>query len=163
VLTVHHIDGDETNLMSWDLVALCLTCHDWAGREVTLDQVGDVEQLSLAPADPPAWLVARRRDRERFPRARPVQHRQRAGTRADEALRATERPGVDAGRSGSRPTPAPFALGPAVGLCACSCGQPIPASEPGQRRYVDRAHQQRAYRERRETQTSLLTLLRNDG
>jgi hypothetical protein len=37
-----------------------------------------------------------------------------------------------------------------------AAGRPIPASEPGQRRYVDRAHQERAYRDRHGGQLSLL-------
>jgi hypothetical protein len=134
-LTAHHLDGDRENLMSWNIVALCLRCHGLVERLVDLD----VEQLVLDVGGVPfPWLDARRRDREVYPyRPQPRPVRVAIGAGAVE---------LAAARTGR--------------LCACACGEPLPPDTRGMpRRYVNRAHQQRAYRERRADQRSLLTLL----
>jgi hypothetical protein len=136
-LTAHHLDGDRENLMSWNIVALCLRCHGLVERLVDLE----VEQLVLDVGGVPfPWLETRRRDRVVYPyrpQPRPVANLVPAAVAVE--LTAPARTGR---------------------LCACGCGEPIPPDTRGMpRRYVDRAHQQRAYRERQADQRSLLTLL----
>src|SRR6266481_520148 len=64
VLTVHHLEGPRENLMTWNLIALCLRCHALVERCVHFD----VEQLSLVgAAEPFPWLPGRRRDRQLYP------------------------------------------------------------------------------------------------
>jgi hypothetical protein len=58
---------------------------------------------------------------------------------------------------------ASVALGPSQRVCACGCGQPLPVSPRGNRLYVNRAHEQRAYRDRSQNQLSLLPVLGRAG
>lgn len=128
--------------MSWNLVPLCLRDHALVERMVHVDAAGD--QLTLLDEPMFPWLAARLRDRARFP-YRP------------EALGAAETAAAASHISSSAADPSPA---PSERLCACGCGQRIPPDSRGlPRRYVDRAHQQRAYRERRAAQTSLLAAL----
>jgi hypothetical protein len=144
-LTVHHLDQVRDNLMHWNLVPLCLRDHALVERLVVLD----VDQLALdVGPDPFPWLAERRRDRQLYP-FRPVAGASPAPADAGSAA------GTASAASSSR-------------RCACGCGLPIPPDTRGEpRRYLNRAHQQRAYRERRADQRSLLALLaaadRGDG
>ena len=143
-LTVHHLDGVRENLMHWNLVPLCLRDHALVERLVVLD----VDQLAFdLGAEPFPWLDQRRRDRLLYPF--------RPGAAAPPARPPAGAAETVAAASSSR-------------ACACGCGLPIPPDTRGvPRRYVDRAHQQRAYRERLAAQRSLLALLaaadRGDG
>lgn len=132
-LTVHHLDGNRDNLQTWNLVALCLRDHALVERVVVLDAP---EQLTLTGEPLVPWLAARLRDREHYP--------WRPARSSEQLSQHGERPGAQV--SGER-------------LCACGCGQPVPRSRANPRRYLNRAHQQLAYRERRAEQRSLLTLL----
>jgi hypothetical protein len=134
-LTVHHLDRNRENLMHWNLVALCLRDHALVERLVDLDVV----QLTLdLGADPFPWLAQRRHDRQLYP------FRPAAAPALAIAGEAAETVGAP---SSSR-------------FCACGCGLAIAPDTRGlPRRYLDRAHQQRAYRERLAAQRSLLALL----
>jgi hypothetical protein len=134
-LTVHHLEGPLANLMHWNLVPLCLRCHGLVERLVVVDVV----QLTLdLGADPFPWLAARRHDRQLYP-FRPS---------------AAPAPAI---AGGAVETVAPAS---SSRVCACGCGLAIPPDTRGlPRRYLSRAHQQRAYRERRAAQRSLLALL----
>ncbi len=39
MLTVHHLDGDKSNCVWWNLAALCQACHLQVQARVTLDQM----------------------------------------------------------------------------------------------------------------------------